>query len=556
MLLSLSLRDFVIVDALDLDFSSGFTVLTGETGAGKSILIDALGFILGARADADVVREGATKADLTATFRVTEPLRVWLEDHALSGEGNEVLLRRTIDAAGRSRGWVNGVPVTAAQLKEAGAMLVDIHGQHAHQSLMQPAGQLTLLDAYAGHDELLTRMREAHAAWRDAKALWEEAVADAQKRAERTERLVWMSEELGDLDPKPGEWELLNAEHSRLAHAASIREGLSEAMERLSTGADELGSAMSRIESLVRWDESLNVLVETVGAAQDLLREASHETERVLDRDDVDEGRFEAVDRRVGRFFDLSRKFRVEPERLAALRDRVGRELLQLDQTADADALKAKAEEAGKRCREAAEELTSSRRKRAEALSSAVTDEMQGLAMKGGAFRVDFESAPLGAHGADAVTFMVAGHAGVGLRALQKTASGGELARISLAVAVITARVTPVPTLIFDEVDTGIGGATAEVVGRLLRRLSEDRQVLCVTHLPQVAACGKQHYRISKVTKDGVTTSAVHPLSEDERTKEIARMMAGSVHSKVILDGAEEMLRMGRTGPENKNDQS
>lgn len=555
MLLSLSLRDFVIVDALDLDFSSGFTVLTGETGAGKSILIDALGFILGARADADVVREGAPKADLTATFRATEPLRVWLEDHALSGEGDEVLLRRTIDAAGRSRGWVNGVPVTAAQLKEAGAMMVDIHGQHAHQSLMQPARQLALLDAYAGHDDLLTRMREAHAAWRDAKALWEEAVADAQKRAERTERLVWMNEELADLDPKPGEWEQLNAEHSRLAHAASIREGLGEAMERLSTGADELGSAMSRIESLVRWDESLNVLVETIGAAQDLLREASHETERALDRDDVDESRFEAVDRRVGRFFDLSRKFRVEPERLGALRERVERELLQLDQTADADALKVKAEEAEKRCREAAEDLTRSRRKHAEVLSSAVTDEMQGLAMKGGAFRVDFESAPLGAHGADAVTFMVAGHAGVGLRALQKTASGGELARISLAVAVITARVTPVPTLIFDEVDTGIGGATAEVVGRLLRRLSEDRQVLCVTHLPQVAACGKHHYRISKVTKDGVTTSAVHPLSEDERTKEIARMMAGSVHSKVILDGAEEMLRMGRTGPENKNDQ-
>ena len=315
-------------------------------------------------------------------------------------------------------------------------------------------------------------------------------------------------------------------------------------MERLSTGADELGSAMSRIESLVRWDESLNVLVETIGAAQDLLREASHETERALDRDDVDEGRFEAVDRRVGRFFDLSRKFRVEPERLAALRERVERELLQLDQTADADALKAKAEEAEKRCREAAEELTRSRRKHAEVLSSAVTDEMQGLAMKGGAFRVDFESAPLGAHGADAVTFMVAGHAGVGLRALQKTASGGELARISLAVAVITARVTPVPTLVFDEVDTGIGGATAEVVGRLLRRLSEDRQVLCVTHLPQVAACGKQHYRISKVTTDGVTTSAVHPLSEDERTKEIARMMTGHTGQEDILQAARVMLAL------------
>lgn len=545
MLLSLSLRDFVIVEALDLDFSSGFTVLTGETGAGKSILIDALGFILGARADADVVREGAARADLTAAFRVTDAVRGWLEEHALGIDGDEVLLRRTIDAAGRSRGWVNGVPATAAQLKEVGAMLVDIHGQHAHQSLMQPAGQLALLDAYAGHDELLNRMRETYAAWRDAKALWEEAAADAQKRAERTERLVWMSEELGDLDPKADEWEKLNAEHSRLAHAASIREGLNEAMEHLRSGADELGSAMSRIESVVRWDEHLSVLTETLGAAQDLLREASHETERALDRDDVDEERFEAVDRRVGRFFDLSRKFRVEPERLAALRERVERELTQLDQTADAEALRVKAEEAEALCRGSAQALSRSRQEHAAKLSSAVTEEMQGLAMKGGAFRVDFEAAPLGVHGADAALFMVAGHAGVALRSLQKTASGGELARISLAVAVITARVTPVPTLIFDEVDTGIGGATAEVVGRLLRRLSQDRQVLCVTHLPQVAACGKQHYRISKVTRDGVTTSSVVPLQDEERSIEIARMMAGSVHSQVILDGANEMLRMG-----------
>lgn len=544
MLLSLSLRDFVIVEALDLDFSSGFTVLTGETGAGKSILIDALGFILGARADADVVREGAVKADLTAVFRVTDAVRGWLEEHALGFDGDEVLLRRTIDAAGRSRGWVNGVPATAAQLKEVGAMLVDIHGQHAHQSLMQPAGQLALLDAYAGHDELLNRMRETYAAWCDAKALWEEAVADAQKRAERTERLVWMSEELGDLDPKPDEWEKLNAEHSRLAHAASIREGLNEAMEHLRAGADELGSAMSRIESVVRWDEHLSVLTETLGAAQDLLREASHETERALDRDDVDEERFEAVDRRVGRFFDLSRKFRVEPERLAALRERVERELTQLDQTADAEALRVKAEEAEALCRDAAEALSRSRREHAAKLSLAVTEEMQGLAMKGGAFRVDFEAAPLGVHGADAALFMVAGHAGVALRPLQKTASGGELARISLAVAVITARVTPVPTLIFDEVDTGIGGATAEVVGRLLRRLSQDRQVLCVTHLPQVAACGKQHFRISKVTRDGVTTSSVHPLSQNERTMEIARMMTGHTAQTDILRAAQVMLGM------------
>lgn len=554
MLLSLSLRDFVIVEALQLDFSGGFTVMTGETGAGKSILLDALALVLGRRSDAGAVREGRDRADLSAVFSLTEPAAGWLADNGFDVEDNEVLLRRIVDASGRSRAWIQGVPATAGQLRELGALLVDIHGQNAHQSLLQPAGQMALLDAYAGHDDLLAACRETYDAWRAAKMRWESAVAERERRAERIERLAWMREELENLDPKAGEWAKLNAEHSRLAHAASIREELGDVLGILTQGSesayDALSSAIGRIDVLTRYDEKLGALMETLGAAQDLVREAAHEAERYLDREEIDEERFEKVDRRVGRYFDLSRKFRTEPERLHALRERVLRELAQCDEEGDIEALKRKMDDAEALCREAAEKLSRSRRKHAEVLSAAVTAEMQRLSMKGGAFRVAFESISLSAHGAEQAVFMVAGHAGVALRPLQKTASGGELARISLAVAVITARVTPVPTLVFDEVDTGIGGATAEVVGRLLRRLSRDRQVLCITHLPQVAACGDQHFRISKETISNVTTSAVTLLNEVSRIEEIARMMSGHAMQHDMLQAARTMISLANQLPD------
>lgn len=547
MLLSMTLRDFVIVESLQLDFEEGFTVLTGETGAGKSILIDALSLVLGGRADVDVIREGCRRADLAGHFKLNDRAQAWFAENGFESECGEAILRRTVESSGRSRAWINGMPATAGQLRELGALLVDIHGQHAHQSLLLPQGQMELLDAYAGHGDLIKACRETYAAWRTAKNLWETAVAERERREERMERLVWMREELADLDPKQGEWDKLNAEHSRLAHAASIREGLSEVLERLTmsseSASDALASAMGRIDALTRYDEKLGVLAETLGAAQDLVREAAHEVDRYLDREDIDEARFEKVDRRVGQYFDLSRKFRVEPERLFELRERVEKELAHLDEASNVEVLKKAAMDAQAACRTACARLSESRHRHAAALNEAVTAEMQTLSMKGGAFRVDFEEAPMSEHGSEQVIFMVAGHAGVTLRPLQKTASGGELARISLAVAVITSRQTPVPTLIFDEVDAGIGGATAEVVGRMLKRLSQDRQVFCVTHLPQVAANGTHHYKISKKTEAGVTTSTVDRLDGMSRVHEIARMMTGTLSSQEVLTAAETMIQ-------------
>ena len=546
MLLNLHLKDFVIVEDLTLEVGPGFTVLTGETGAGKSILIDALQLILGGRGDASVVREGAARAQLTAEFDLTPTVRTWLEVNALESEDERLLLRRTVDASGRSKAWVNGIAVPLMQLRDLGELLVDIHGQHAHQSLLRPAFQLKLLDDYAHCEMELEQTSLTYQAWRDADDLLAEATGQAERMAERAERLRWMLEDLEALSPRKGEWDELNAEHTRLAHGYAIAEGLNEAALLLTDGDDSaserLSSAYARISSLLRYDPELSGIGESLESAMAILDDAARDVEHRLSRTEADSGRFEKIDRRVTKYFELARKFRTEPEDLFALWESAQEELKSLEAAKDVEALRARRDEAWEAYRKAAEALSIVRRKAAKSLSEAVTDEMQRLAMKGGRLEVELQPAEAGCRGMESALFLIAGHVGVEARPLQKVASGGELARISLAIAVVTAQYAPVDTLIFDEVDSGIGGATAEVVGRLLQQLGRTRQVLCVTHLPQVAACGSAHWRVEKLQEEGRTRSTLRILSREDRVQEIARMLSGLQISQKTLAAAQEMM--------------
>lgn len=531
MLQALNLHDFVIVEALSLDVRRGFTVLTGETGAGKSILIDALELVLGGRADASQVREGTARAQVVAEFIPTPEVAQWLKDNELE-DGTTLLVRRTVDTKGRSKAWVNGIAVTVTQLRTLGEMLVDIHGQHAHQSLLKPNFQLKLLDDHGAHGELLAHVKQAWRAWQSAARRLDEITNDAERTQEKAERLRWMIEDLETLRPKPKEWEDLNAEHVRLTHAVSISEGLNDALQAL-TDADEaisvqLSGLHSRLNSLSRYDPKIESFAETVSTAIEMVEDAAHDINRYLDHNEFDEREYEELDRRVAGYYDLSRKFKKEPEELADLLENARKALAELTQTQDVEQLKRDVERLQVEYQTAAEALSSARQRAAEHLSRDVTEEMQHLAMQGARFEVALNPCEPNEWGLEHCEFLIAGHAGVQTRPLIKVASGGELARVSLAISVITARVTPVPTLIFDEVDSGIGGAVAEVVGKMLKRLGENRQVLCVTHLPQVAACGNNHWRVEKQYQGTTTLSHLRVLHGPERVEEIARMLAGA----------------------------
>lgn len=547
MLTTLSLRDFVIVDSLSLDVSRGFTVLTGETGAGKSILIDALELVLGGRADAGVVREGCDRANIVAEFSVTKRTRAWLESNELHLEDDSLMIRRTVDNHGRSRAWVNGIAVTVSQLRELGETLIDVHGQHAHQSLLKPVYQLKLLDDHAGTQSERQAVKKAYTEWQTAKKQLDDATANADALAEKAERLSWMIEDLEVLAPKKGEWEALNLDHKRLAHGVAITDGLGAALQSLTEGESSVSTALSavhgKLSALTRYDERLSDMASTLGTAIDLVEEAARDVSRYLDRCDLDTESFERVDRRVAQYFELSRKFRTEPECLWELLESSRRKLQSLTGKKDVEALRQTERFARAAYDQAAKSLTDARFQGAKKLSEAVTKEMQTLAMKGACLEVSLIPNPPSSGGSEHCEFLIAGHAGVQPRPLIKVASGGELARISLAIAVITAAETPVPTLIFDEVDSGIGGATAEVVGRLLHRLGESRQVLCVTHLPQVASCGDSHWRVEKMTVNNRTLSSVKTLQSEDRVFEIARMIAGVEISQKTLDVAEELLQ-------------
>ena len=547
MLRFLTVRDFVIVEALELDFAAGFTVLTGETGAGKSILIDALALALGERGDAGVVRQGARQAEISADFDAPAALTAWLAEHELAGEGGACILRRVIDTAGRSRAFVNGRSATLAQLREAGEFLVDIHGQHAHQSLARGEAQRALLDEHGGLAAQTVAVREAFARLRHLREALAAAENDARRITDERDQTAWRLEELDRLAPGEGEWDAVQREHTRLANAASLIEGVEAASQALVEGEGAVLSVLAgvsaRLSGLAEYDPALRNVLELVDPARIQVQEAGRELSQYLRRADLDPQRLAEVAARVEALHGAGRRLRLPPAQLPAQRVRLRAQLEELKLAADTDALKAELDKAAKAYRTAAKALSAGRAKTAAGLSRQVSEAMQELALAGGKFEVRLE--PLeepAAHGMERVEFLVAGHAGVEPRPLARVASGGELSRIALAIQVITSRAAQVPTLIFDEVDAGIGGAVAEKVGRQLRELARERQVLCVTHLAQVASRGDNHWQVAKQSSGGVTLSTVVALERSGRIEEIARMLGGSEITATTRKAAREML--------------
>lgn len=548
MLRTLHIRDFVIVEETEIHFGPGFTVFSGETGAGKSILIDALALALGERGDASMLREGAARADVTAVFDTPAHLQDWLTERDLDAAGPELALRRVIDAQGRSRAYLNGTPVTVALLRELGEHLVDIHGQHAHQSLMRPEAQRDLLDAHGGHADLRHAVAQAWKHWRGLQRQLEAAEHDADSLATERERVQWQADELDALALGPDEWDTLQVEHTRLAHAQSLLDGASQVLEALD-GEEEsarhrLNVALQGAQQMLRHDPALKGLCDALESAGIAIGEAVSDLNGYITRVELDPQRLAVVEARMGAVFETARKFKTTPEELPALRDALHAQLADMQAAGDIEALRAQAAAAQTAYDAAAAKLSTARRKVAKDLGKQVSQAMQTLAMQGGTFEATLAESTPSAQGSETVEFRVAGHAGTTPRSLAKVASGGELSRISLALSVIASRAARVPTLIFDEVDSGVGGAVAEVVGKLLRELGARHQVLCVTHLPQVAACGNSQYRVSKSESRGTTRSQITELNIDARVEELARMLGGITITDTTRNHAREMLGM------------
>ncbi|WP_018749625.1 DNA repair protein RecN [Chitiniphilus shinanonensis] len=548
MLSTLSLKNFVIVDDLTLEFGAGLSVLTGETGAGKSIILDALGLLLGDRADPAMLRHGTERAELAAEFDLTAvpAARAWLADHELAGdEADSVLLRRTLDAAGKSKAFINGAPATLAQLKALGETLVDIHGQHAHQQLLRPEVQRALLDDYAGAAELAGQVALAWRGWRAAAAELDDAERNAAAYAAETERLQWQVDEVAALSFAAEEWPTLSAEHARLHHAAGLIDGVQSALLALSEGDDNLQGWLSgvtgRVGELIDYDPALGEVGELLGAAEASLSEAVHALQRYADRLELDPARLAEVEARMDAIWRTARKYRVEPERLPQLLGDWQARLEVIGGSGGLAALRQRVATAEGLYRTAAEALSARRAAHAATLAEAVTREMRPLALADSRFEIALVAGEAGAHGLEGVEFRVA-HGATPARDMAKIVSGGELSRISLALQVIVSNLSGVPTLVFDEVDVGIGGRVAEIVGRLLAGLGQARQVLCITHLPQVAACGSHHFVVSKRSDADGIVSAVTALTPAQRVEEIARMLGGLEITETTRRHAAELL--------------
>jgi len=557
MLRRLSLRDVVIVAELELELGPGFTVLTGETGAGKSILVDALQLALGARAEATLVREGARRAEVSAEFDAPASLRPWLEEAGFAVD-DVLLLRRVVEApgasgaeaSGRSRAWINGSPATLAQLREAADHLVDIHGQHAWQSLTRPAAVRALLDTQAGADT--APLQAAWAAWRAALQRLQDARSQRDTLERERERLAWQIAEVDKLAPGPEEWETLNAEHQRLAHGQALLDGARAALAALSEeepGADALtGRAIQALDEVQRFDAELGNVADVLRTALTQIEDAAHTLTGYLNHREPDPDRLAELDARLATWVSLARRYRRAPAELPALLAGWKAELKALDAAADLDGLEQAAAAAEKTWRAAAQVVSALRKKTAPRLATAVTQAMQQLGMAGGRFEVALlPQAEPQAYGLETVELRVAGHGGSTPRALAKVASGGELSRLALAIAVTTAQASGgsgVPTLIFDEIDAGVGGTVADSVGRLMKQLGHSLghggQVLAVTHLAQVAACADAHVVVAKAMQGRQTLSRLQVVEGEARVAEIARMLggeklSGTAHAQALL---------------------
>lgn len=557
MLSRLVIRDFVLVEALELEFQPGFGALTGETGAGKSLLIDALAFVLGERADTGLIRSGAARAEVSAEFDVVQhpEFQAWFAEQEIpleSGEG--VLIRRVLEAAGRSRAFLNGVPVTLQQVRTVGEWLLDIHGQHAHQSLLRGDAQRQLLDDFGQLQKEAAAVAEAWRAWSSAQRLLDEAGQRSGDIAARRDALAWQLKSLADVasDEPDWGWQAMGEEQSRLANASRLIEIVQGTIDALGEGEEPLLSLLSRLEHRLKEGAGMDVRLQEptdlLLAAHNDLSEALTVLRRHLDRLDVDPARLAEVERRMYAMLDLARKHQVEPGALPERYRQLQDEAEELADATDIAALEARVATAGKAYAEAAARLSGSREKAARALGQGVSEAMQDLALGGGHCRIVLQ--PLegegSAHGNERIEFQVSGLAGSDWRPLSKVVSGGELSRISLAIQVVTSACSAVPTLIFDEVDVGIGGGVAEVVGRLLARLGERRQVLCVTHLPQVAACASWQWQVSKEKSGNTYRSRVRGLDDAARIEEVARMLGGVEITARTRAHAAEMLKLER----------
>ncbi len=554
MLLSLHIRDFAIIDELEMELCPGTTALTGETGAGKSILLDALGLLLGDRADAGSVRHGAERADISASFDISsiESARSWLGEQSLDLDG-ECQIRRVVMSEGRSRGYINGSPVPAQSLREFGEYLVDIHGQHEHQSLTKRELRRQLLDSHGGHDGLLTELANIHRDWKQTNADIEAIVGTGRNRDSRLEFLRFQLQELDALAPQAGEVEQLHEEHKRLSNAGQLLETCERHINRLYDDEHCVQSAISHalgdLEQLARIDPSLKEAGELINTALIQLEEGVNQLRACQDRIELDPQRLQWVEQRLDALHTVAGKHRIETETLCEFQTCLSEELTTLEQADERlQALEQNRQQLLSKYDQSAIQLSRKRIKTAAQLSSQVTEGMQALGMNGGRFTIevtDAESDLMSAHGRDRIEFLVSANPGQPLRPLAKVASGGELSRISLAIQVAAAADTRIPTLIFDEVDTGVGGAVAETVGKQLQALGKHHQVICVTHLPQVAAQAHQHLRVSKLTGDKTTRTQVHTLGEDERMEEIARMLGGRKITASTREHAREMLQSG-----------
>ncbi len=558
MLHSLSIRDFIIVKQLDLEFNAGYTVLTGETGAGKSILIDALSLALGARGEGGICRAACEKAEISAIFSIQDNLdaQQWMQAAELTEDGGELVLRRVMYADGRSRAFINGTTVTVAQLKELGELLLDIYSQNAHHSLLKPITQRNVLDQFAGLSELALQVAEQFKAWHKLNQQRLEAEKNASVYARELTELQETVQVLTDLAMTAEDWAQLQQEHLRLSNAADLMSGGAACRDLLSEGEQSAQRLLSKVryklENLSEYDGALQEAMETLDSAMIQLAETDRFLNHYLQDAELDPAKLAALDEKIQNVHGLSRKYRVPPDGLEALLRQSQKRMDELALYANDDALAKLEAQAWSSYQANAEQLSAGRQLAARELSEKISAQMQDLSLAGGQFEVALSPQAAAASGLELVEFLVAGHAGVAPRPLNKVASGGELSRISLAIRVVTAHKENVPTMIFDEVDVGIGGGVAEVVGRLLKQLgvpaatqagqAHARQVLVITHLPQVAALASWHMQVSKSQQDGQTLSHISQLDHEARVEEIARMLGGLAITETTRQHAREML--------------
>ncbi|MGA9855876.1 MAG: DNA repair protein RecN [Gammaproteobacteria bacterium] len=551
MLTHIAIRDFAIIDALELNLTTGMSVLTGETGAGKSILVDALGLVLGDRADAGVIRHGAERAEITAEFDVQAlpDTQTWLQQNDLAADG-ECILRRVIGHDGRSRGLINGRSVPLQMLRELGEQLVDIHGQHEHQSLLRPVLQLALLDAFGKHAALVDAAASLYAAWKASNERLTALQGTAKNRDQQLELLRHQVSELDALALQADEIRALDEEHRRLANSSKLLEGAQAALDGLyeneeSSAYRSLHQALNTLGALSELDPRLHEITTPLNGAQVQLTDASDALRRYLNNSEIDPQRLEWLESRLGAIHDTARKHRVEPDELPALLDTLRIEFQNVE-NAEVVLQELETELAALRNQYSknASDLSRRRTQVAADLGKKVTAVMQELGMPGGKFAIEVANEPqrFAAHGTDQVEFQVSANNGQPLKALAKVASGGELSRIALAIQVVAAQASAIPSMIFDEVDAGIGGGVAEIVGRRLRNLGEKRQVLCVTHLPQVASQANQHFRVVKASRGQTILTTVEVLDRKNQVEELARMLGGVQITETTRQHAREMI--------------